>query len=68
MNKQILRMAIDALKRQKPADIIEMEVTTWIGYSYNAPCCPSCGKIHDRPAYKYCPYCGQRLNIGDEHA
>lgn len=62
INKGI-KIAIRDIKDIKAADVQPVKRGKWEGVDYNTFFkCSECGHMTDWQRYKYCPYCGARMD------
>lgn len=79
IEREALRDAIDCVKAEPAADVVEVRHGRWIPeicesiskrnrlIEYKVYSCSLCGRSNGRVKKRYCPNCGARMDEEDEH-
>lgn len=62
-----IKMAIEALEKQIPKKPIFKVLTTWERIAYECNACHHKNVEDGKLFGDYCPYCGQKLDLGEEN-
>ena len=60
------RYFLNLIKKQPTADVVEVKHGEWkqVSGKYPPYICTSCNHIYNNKEYKYCPFCGAKMDGG----
>lgn len=64
--QEISRAAIMLVEYEPAADVAEVKHGKWEKYSHTTDVCSDCRRHVARHRFNYCPWCGAKMDLGDD--